>query len=85
MNILTFLYITAGIGLVWISAQKLEKYSVLTAVRYGMSPFLIGSTVIAFGTSAPEMLTSLFAAFENKAVMVVGNVCLLYTSPSPRD
>ena len=39
-----------------------------------MSPFLIGSTVIAFGTSAPEMLTSLFAALDNKAVMVVGNV-----------
>ena len=74
MNILTFLYITIGIGLVWISAQKLEKYSVLTAVKYRMSPFLIGSTVIAFGTSAPEILTSLLAAFENKAVMVVGNV-----------
>ena len=74
MNILTLLYIATGIALVWVSAQKLEKYSVLTAVRYGMSPFLIGSTVIAFGTSAPEILTSLFAAFENKAVMVVGNV-----------
>lgn len=74
MNILTFLYITTGIVLVWFSAQKLEKYSVSTAVRYGMSPFLIGSTVIAFGTSAPEILTSLFAAFENKSVMVVGNV-----------
>ena len=74
MNILTFLYITTGIVLVWFSAQKLEKYSVSTAVRYRMSPFLIGSTVIAFGTSAPEILTSLFAAFENKSVMVVGNV-----------
>ena len=74
MNILTFLYIATGIALVWVSAQKLEKYSVSTAVRYRMSPFLIGSTVIAFGTSAPEILTSLFAAFENKAVMVVGNV-----------
>ncbi len=74
MNILTLLYIATGIALVWVSAQKLEKYSVLTAVRYGMSPFLIGSTVIAFGTSAPEILTSLFAAFENKSVMVVGNV-----------
>jgi len=60
--------------LVFFSAQKLEKYSVSTAIRYGMSPFLIGSTVIAFGTSAPEILTSLFAAFENKPVMVVGNV-----------
>ena len=74
MNILTLLYIATGIALVWVSAQKLEKYSVSTAVRYGMSPFLIGSTVIAFGTSAPEILTSLFAAFENKSVMVVGNV-----------
>ena len=74
MNILTFLYITTGIVLVFFSAQKLEKYSVSTAIRYGMSPFLIGSTVIAFGTSAPEILTSLFAAFENKSVMVVGNV-----------
>ena len=74
MNILTFLYIFSGIVLVWISAQKLEKYSVLTALKYGMSPFIIGSTVIAFGTSAPEMLTSLFAALDDKAVMVVGNV-----------
>ena len=74
MNILTFLYIFFGISLVWISAQKLEKYSVLSATKYGVSPFLIGSTVIAFGTSAPEMLTSLFAAIDNKPVMVVGNV-----------
>ena len=74
MTTLTFLYIFSGSALVWISAQKLEKYSVLSASKYGMSPFLIGSTVIAFGTSAPEMLTSLFAALDNKAVMVVGNV-----------
>ncbi len=74
MTTLTFLYIFSGTALVWISAQKLEKYSVLSASKYGMSPFLIGSTVIAFGTSAPEMLTSLFAALDNKAVMVVGNV-----------
>ena len=74
MTTLTFLYIFSGTALVWISAQKLEKYSVSSASKYGMSPFLIGSTVIAFGTSAPEMLTSLFAALDNKAVMVVGNV-----------
>jgi len=71
---LTFLFIFLGTALVWKSAQKLEKYSVLSASEYGMSPFFIGSTVIAFGTSAPEMLTSLFAALDNKAVMVVGNV-----------
>ena len=74
MTTLTFVYIFFGTAFVWKSAQKLEKYSVLSASKYGMSPFLIGSTVIAFGTSAPEMLTSLFAALDNKAVMVVGNV-----------
>ena len=39
-----------------------------------MSPFFIGSTVIAFGTSAPEMLTTFFVSLEDQGVMVVGNV-----------
>ena len=72
--LITFSFITAGIFLIWISAEKLEKYSVLSASKLGISPFLIGSTVIALGTSAPEMLTSLFAAMEEKGSMVVGNV-----------
>ena len=60
--------------MIWLSSQKLEKYSVLSASKYGISPFLIGSTIIAFGTSAPELLTSLFAVLEGKSIMVVGNV-----------
>ena len=39
-----------------------------------MIPFFIGSTVIAFGTSAPEMLTSFFAGLDNKGSMIIGNV-----------
>ena len=72
--ILAFVSIISGIALIWISAEKLEKYSVLTAKQSGMSPFLIGSTVIAFGTSAPEMLTTLFVSLEYKGAMVIGNV-----------
>ena len=71
---LAFVFIISGIGLIWISAEKLEKYSVLAARQFGMSPFLIGSTVIAFGTSAPEMLTTLFVSLENQGAMVIGNV-----------
>jgi len=66
--------ITAGISLIWVSAGKLEKYSVLTAQKFGLSPFFIGSTVIAFGTSAPEMLTTFFVSLEGKGTMVIGNV-----------
>ena len=36
--------------------------------------FFIGSTVIAFGTSAPEMLTTFFVSLESKGSMVIGNV-----------
>ena len=72
--ILATLAITFGIALIWFGAEKLEKYSVLTAQQFGFSPFFIGSTVIAFGTSAPEMLTTLFVSLENKGQMVIGNV-----------
>lgn len=72
--ILATLAICSGIGLIWISAEKLEKYSVLSARQFGLSPFFIGSTVIAFGTSAPEMLTTFFVSIENKGSMVIGNV-----------
>ena len=72
--ILATLAICFGIGLIWVSAEKLEKYSVLAARQFGFSPFFIGSTVIAFGTSAPEMLTTLFVSLENKGSMVIGNV-----------
>ncbi len=72
--ILATLAIFFGVGLIWVSAEKLEKYSVLAARQFGFSPFFIGSTVIAFGTSAPEMLTTFFVAVENKGSMVIGNV-----------
>ena len=72
--IIASLSISIGIALIWASAEKLEKYSVLTAKEFGLSPFFIGSTVIAFGTSAPEMLTTLFVSLENKGSMVIGNV-----------
>ncbi|HJM15322.1 MAG TPA: sodium:calcium antiporter [SAR86 cluster bacterium] len=71
---IAFASIISGIALIWISAEKLEKYSVLSAKQFGMSPFLIGSTVIAFGTSAPEMLTTLFVSLEDQGAMVIGNV-----------
>ena len=72
--IIAALAIGFGIALIWVSAERLEKYSVLTAKQFGFSPFFIGSTVIAFGTSAPEMLTTFFVSLENKGSMVIGNV-----------
>ena len=74
MILTTLVPITTGIILIWISAAKLEKYSIAAAKKFGMSPFFIGSTVIAFGTSAPEMLTSFFAGLDHKGQMIIGNI-----------
>ena len=72
--VIALLAIISGIALIWVSAEKLENYSVHAAREFGFSPFFIGSTVIAFGTSAPEMLTTFFVSLENKGSMVIGNV-----------
>jgi len=71
---LAFVSIISGIALIWISAEKLEKYSVLSAKQFGMSPFLIGSTVIAFGTSAPELAISVHSALKGYEGITLGNI-----------
>ena len=74
MQVITILYLTLGIALIWKASEALEKYSVLTAQNFNISPFIIGSTVIALGTSAPEIFTTLFAALKNQGNLIVGNV-----------
>lgn len=43
------------------------------AFNFGMSESLVGLTIVAMGTSVPELATSVVAAFKNKAGMAVGN------------
>jgi cation:H+ antiporter len=40
----------------------------------GISPFIIGVTIIAFGTSLPELAASIVAVFANESEIVIGNV-----------
>jgi cation:H+ antiporter len=44
------------------------------ALHYGVSPFFIGVTVISVGTSVPEMVTSVYAAYYGAGDLVVGNI-----------
>jgi len=44
------------------------------ALYYGVSPFFIGVTLISVGTSVPEMVTSIYAAFYGAGDIVVGNI-----------
>lgn len=67
------LALVAGfIGLVW-SADKFVAGAAASARKLGMSTFMIGLTVVAFGTSAPELLVAISAALDDASALAVGN------------
>jgi len=71
--VLFFAAIIAGlVVLVW-SADRFVNGAVSTARNFGMSPMLIGLTIVAFGTSAPEMIVSGTAALSDVSNLAVGN------------
>ncbi|MCU4155022.1 calcium/sodium antiporter [Carboxylicivirga sp. A043] len=68
------LFLLAGFVLLFFSGDWLVKSSVQLARHFKVSTLVIGITVVAFGTSAPELLVSLRAVFDGAADISVGNV-----------
>jgi cation:H+ antiporter len=71
--LLPILSIIAGLVILVWSADRFVMGAAATAKNLGMSPMLIGLTIVAFGTSAPEMLVSLTAALEGAGNLAIGN------------
>ena len=72
--VVPFLYCVAGFVLLGVSGEALLRGAVTTANRINVPPLLIGLTVIAFGTSIPELTVSLNAARSGNPDIAVGNV-----------
>ncbi len=66
--------IVLGLLLLVAGAEMLVRGAVAIARRLGVSPLLIGLTLIGFGTSTPELVTSVTAALEGAPGIAVGNV-----------
>ncbi|MFI3316745.1 MAG: calcium/sodium antiporter [Rikenellaceae bacterium] len=66
--------IVAGLLLVLGGANYMTDGSAALAKRFNISEFVIGLTVVALGTSAPELVVSLFSALEGSGEMAIGNV-----------
>ena len=58
--------------LIW-GADRLVYGAAATARNLGVAPLLIGLTIVAFATSAPEVLVSIVAAFRGETDLAVGN------------
>ncbi len=69
-----FLLCALGFVLLYYGAQWLVSGASSLAHSYNISPIIIGLTIVAFGTSAPELVVSLVAAIQGKNMMALGNV-----------
>lgn len=66
--------LVAGLGLLVAGGDAFVDGGIALAVDLGVSDALIGFTIIAVGTSLPELVTSLIAALRGNADMAVGNI-----------
>lgn len=68
------IFILGGIVGLFVGAESLVRGSSSLALRLGVSPLMVGLTVVAFATSSPELVVSVKAAIENNPGIVIGNV-----------
>lgn len=68
------LLILAGLVVLAIGGELIVRGAVGIAARIGISPMLAGLTIVGFGTSTPELATSLQAAFAGATDIAIGNV-----------
>jgi cation:H+ antiporter len=63
-----------GLALLLVGAELLVRGASRLAVALGISPLVIGLTVVAWGTGSPELAVAVNAAMEGRADLAVGNV-----------
>ena len=67
------LFIVGLLVLIW-GAEMLTRSGVILARRLGIAPIIIGLTVVALGTSAPELAVGIDAALTGNGALAVGNI-----------
>ena len=68
------IFLVGGLVLILLGANGLTDGAAAVAKRFKISDLVIGLTIVAFGTSAPELVISVMAALGGSAEMAIGNV-----------
>lgn len=71
---MTYLILTLGLLGLFVGGDLLVRGASGAALRLGLSPMVIGLTIVGFGTSTPELLVSLNAALGGQPGIAIGNV-----------
>ena len=74
MTLTNVLMLVSGLILLVVGAELLVKGASKLAAILGISPLIIGLTIVAYGTSAPEMAVSIMSSFAGQADIAIGNV-----------
>jgi len=69
-----FLYILGGLVALYFGGKLVVEGAVALARLFGMSEYFISLTIVAVGTSLPELVTSIIAALKGDSDMAIGNV-----------
>ena len=69
-----YLQVAAGLAVLLVGGDLLVRGAVGISERLGISPLVIGVTVVAFGTSAPELVVCVEAALTGQPDLAIGNV-----------
>lgn len=72
--VMNIVWLVVGLVLILVGANALTDGSSAIAKRMGISDLVVGLTVVAFGTSAPELAISILSAMAGNAPMAIGNV-----------
>lgn len=72
--LIDFFFVVAGLGLLMTGGDWLVRGAVALSLRLGAPPVIVGLTVVAFGTSAPELVVGAQAALDHADGIVFGNV-----------
>jgi cation:H+ antiporter len=72
--LLNFLALGSGLVVLYFGAERLVHGAASLALRFGLTPLVVGLTVVAFGTSAPELVVSVGSALGGRGGLAVGNV-----------
>lgn len=74
MEVMMIIMLLGGLALLTVGAEVLVRGAARLATAVGISPLVIGLTVVAFGTSSPEMAVSVQSALSGQADIAIGNV-----------
>ncbi len=70
----SWIQLVLGLGLLYAGAQILVKGGAALAFRLGLNALVVGLTVIAYGTSSPELVVSVKASLQGNGPIAIGNV-----------